>query len=271
MAQRFPLVPGTKRTLADANGVEAEWICVSTDGGKCASDAKMRTVLYLHGGGYMLGSIRTHASLASEIASAWHARVLNVNYRLAPEAPFPAALEDAVRAYRWLREQGVASTQIIIAGDSAGGGLAIATLLALRDRGEPLPAAAVCFSPWLDLTLTGTSFETKAACDPLLRRDDLQFMAQAYLRGEKAEHPLASPLHANLQGLPPILIQVGTDEVLLDDAVRFADRAKLANVDVTLDVWPGMIHVWQLFSFLLPESKQALDAAGKYVLAKITA
>lgn len=271
MAQRFPLASGTTRTAANARGVEAEWICISTDDQKCVHDSKMRTILYLHGGGYMVGSIHTHAALASEIASAWRARVLNVNYRLAPEAPFPAALEDAICAYRWLCEQGVAPKQVIIAGDSAGGGLAIATLLALRDRGEPLPAAAVCFSPWLDLALTGTSFETKAACDPLLHRDDLQFMAQAYLRSEKAEHPLASPLHADLQGLPPILIQVGTNEVLLDDAVRFADRAKLAGVDVTLDVWPEMIHVWQLFSFLLPESKQALDAAGKYVLTKIPA
>lgn len=273
MAQKFPLAPGTVRTALTANGVPAEWVCAPTseEAAPAQPTAKSRTILYFHGGGYMVGSIQTHAALASELAHACQARVLNVNYRLAPEAPFPAAIEDATRAYRWLLAQGVSPRQIVIAGDSAGGGLTIATLLALRERGEALPAAAVCFSPWLDLGLTGATFTTKATCDPLVRREDLRFMAQAYLRGEKPEHPLASPLYANLQGLPPILIQVGTDEVLLDDAVRFADKAKLFGVEVTLDVWPQMIHVWQLFSFLLPESKRAIEAASRYVRTKTTA
>jgi acetyl esterase/lipase len=208
--------------------------------------------------------------MVARIARASQARALSIDYRLAPEHPFPAALEDAVAAYRWLLAQGYQPGKIVIAGDSAGGGLTIAALLSIRDAQLPMPAGAVPISPWTDLGGTGESIKTRAARDPMVGGDRLYPMAKQYLG--KAEHtnPLASPIHADFHGLPPMLIQVGDAEVLLDDANRVAERAKAAGVKVELEVWDDMIHVWHVFAKILPEAQQAIDKIGKFVQAHTT-
>ena len=241
-----------------AGGVSAEWI--STPG-----VAEDRVVMYLHGGGYMIGSMRTHRSPLSYLSRVSDARVLGLNYRLAPEHPFPAAVEDSVAAYRWLLAEGVSPRRIAIGGDSCGGGLTIATLVALKYFGDPLPAAGISHSGWTDLAHTGDTFETKAEEDPLIDKEMLEGMAAAYLGDRSRTIPLASPYYADLQGLPPLLVQVGTAEVLLDDSLRLADRAKEAGVDVTLEVWDDMPHVWQAFASFLPEAREALDHCGQFV------
>ena len=241
-----------------AGGVSAEWI--STPG--VADD---RVVMYLHGGGYMIGSMRTHRSPLAYLSRVSGTRVLGLNYRLAPEHPFPAALEDSVAAYCWLLGEGIAPGRIVIGGDSCGGGLTIATLVALKYFGHPLPAGGISHSGWTDLAHTGGSFEAKAEVDPILDRDMLEGMAAAYLGERSRTTPLASPYYADLSGLPPLLVQVGTAEVLLDDSLRLADKAKAAGVDVTLEVWDDMPHVWQAFVSFLPEAKQALESCGDFV------
>ena len=243
-------------TPTSANGVPCEW--VETPG----ADPE-RAVLYLHGGGYAIGSLATHRFLIQGIARATGCRALSVDYRLAPEHPFPAAVEDAATAARWLAEHGIAPAKTAIAGDSAGGGLTLATLLALRDAGDPLPACAVALSPWTDLTGTGESMRTRADDDPMVTADGLQKMAAAYAPGKTGD-PLASPLFADLAGLPPLLIQVGTAEVLLDDSTRFAERAELAGVEVDLEVWDEMIHVFQAFP-MLEEADNAIQNIGRWV------
>lgn len=244
-----------------ANGVPAEWITApGADPG--------RNVLYLHGGGYMIGSIKTHRCLAGWISRAAKARVLIIDYRLAPENPHPAALDDAVTAYRFMLDAGVKPARTVVAGDSAGGGLAVATLLAIRDAKLPLPAAGVCLSPWVDMEGTGESMTTKAAADPMVGSGNLGEMAAAYLGGKPPRTPLASPLYADLKGLPPMLIQVGTSEVLLDDSTRLAERARQAGVEVVYEPWENMIHVWQIFVPMLDEAKQAVDRIGEYVRSK---
>lgn len=245
-------------TPVDAGGRPAEWVCAT-------GSRDERTLLYLHGGGYCIGSITTHRQLATDLSRAAAARVLLLDYRLAPEHPFPAAVDDAVAAYRFLLGLGVAPQTAAIAGDSAGGGLTVATLLALREAGLPLPAAGICLSPWLDLSLCGPSIEGKAAVDPMVQRESLQRMADAYLGGSDARTPLASPLFGDLRGLPPLLVQVGTAEVLLDDATRFAERARAAGVAVQLEVWDDMVHVWQAFAVFLPEGRQAIDGIGGFL------
>jgi monoterpene epsilon-lactone hydrolase len=242
----------------DANGIPAEWVV--TPG---AQDDKV--VFFLHGGGYASGSINTHRELASRISRAAGARVLLINYRLAPEHPHPAALEDSLTAYRWLLSNGVNPNHTVIAGDSAGGGLTVATLVALRDAGDPLPAAAVCLSPWVDMEGKSESRRTKASLDPSVRPDDIALQAESYLGGADPKTPLASPLYADLHGLPPLLVQVGGAETLLDDSTRLAERAKAVGVDTTLEVWDEMPHVWQFFSFMLPEGQQAIDRIGEYI------
>jgi acetyl esterase/lipase len=221
-------------------------------------------ILYLHGGAYTLCSINVHRELIARLAVATQMRCLAINYRLAPEHPYPAALEDVLMAYRWLLRQGVDASQIMIAGDSAGAGLALATLVSLRNAGEVLPAGAICISPWVDLTLSGDSIQQKTACDPILDPASLEMYA-SYYAGEKAlTNPLISPLFADLRGLPPLLIQVGTDEILLDDATRIAEIAQEVEVDVTLSVWDEMFHVFQMIPFL-PETKQALTQITAFV------
>jgi acetyl esterase/lipase len=194
--------------------------------------------------------------------------VLALNYRLAPEHPFPAAVDDAVAAYRWLLEQGYKAARIAIAGDSAGGGLAIATLIALRDGGDPLPACAVPISPWTDMECTGDSIVSRAAVDPMVQKEILLQMGGAYLNGADPKSPLAAPLHANFAGLPPLLIQVGDAEVLLDDSTRIEAKMKKAGVDVTVEVWDDMIHVWHLFAPMLDKGQEAIDRLGAFVQSK---
>ncbi len=257
MGAMFPAPDGTVTEAVSAGGVPCEWS--SAPGANPGVN-----VLYVHGGGYVIGSIATHRGLVARISAASGARALSVDYRLAPEHPFPAAVEDAVTAYRWLLANGGSAARTVIAGDSAGGGLTVATLLALRDSGDPLPAAGVCLSPWVDLEGTGGSMTSKASVDPIVQRDGLRGMAAQYLAGADPKTPLAAPLHADLTGLPPLLIQVGTSETLLDDAVRISEKAQAAGVDVTLEPWEEMIHVWQLFP-MLPEAHQAVERIGQFI------
>jgi epsilon-lactone hydrolase len=252
---------GIEVAAVDAGGVPAEW--VRAQGGR-----EDRVVLYLHGGGYVIGSLASHRQLVAYLARAAGARMLSIAYRLAPEHPFPAAVEDAAAAYRWLRgEAGVDPVHIAIAGDSAGGGLAVATLLALRDAGIRLPACGMCISPWADLTCSSATYETKAATDPMIPREEIEEFASLYLGGADPRTPLASPVFADLTGLPPLLIQVGTEEVLLDDARALDRRARACGVDSTLEVWQDMIHVWHAFSPMLQEGRAAIARMGEYYRA----
>jgi len=225
-----------------------------------------RTILYFHGGGYALGSAKSYAEMTSWIARAAQARVFVLDYRRAPEYRFPAALEDAALAYRWLVSSGADPRTLAVAGDSAGGGLTVALLTALRDRGEELPSCAACISPWVDLKMTGESIENRAALDPLLTREGLQQFADWYLGGQDARNPLVSPLYADLRGLPPLLIQVGTSEILLDDALRLEERARAARVQVRLSEYEDMPHVWHVFASFLPQAKLAAQEIGEFVM-----
>jgi monoterpene epsilon-lactone hydrolase len=259
MTSLLPVAADVTREPVGADGVPAEWVVAP-------GAVTERVILYLHGGGYVVGSINTHRELASRLSRAAAARVLLIDYRLAPEHPHPAAVEDSTAAYRWLLSIGIQPSRIVIGGESAGGGLTVATLVALRDAGLPLPAAAVCLSPWFDLEGIGESMTTKAAVDPLIQVDGLRKMAALYLAGQDPRTPLAAPLYANLSGLPPLLIQVGTAEVLLDDSTRLAERARKAGVNVTLEPWEGMIHGWHIFAMMLPEARQAIDRIGAFVV-----
>ena len=254
----FPTPPEVKVERVNAPTAPAEWL-------RPPSATPGRVVLYLHGGGYVIGSPRSHRHLAAAIAGAAGASALLLDYRLAPEHPYPAAVEDATAAYRWLLDQAIAPERVVIAGDSAGGGLTVATLLALRGARVPLPAGGVCISPWVDLTCGGASYATKAEADPIVKRAGVEQMARAYLGATSPRDPLASPLFADLRGLPPLLIQVGSDEVLLDDAVELAARAKAAGVDATLEVYDHMIHVWHWFLPMLDEAQTAVDGIGRFV------
>jgi acetyl esterase/lipase len=227
------------------------------------------TVVYFHGGGYLWMTPHTHLPVLVAISRATGARCVGVHYRRAPEHRFPAAVEDAVTAYRWLLDQGSAPETIAFAGDSAGGGLLLAALVALRDRGIELPAAAVSFSPWTDLAVTGTSADS--ADDPVVSGGALRMMARAYLGGGDPKSALASPLYADLTGLPPLQIQVGSRESLLDDARRFADRARQGGVDVTYIEHPGVIHMWIVFGPEIPESKAAFALLGSFLAAHVRA
>ena len=248
---------GVTCTPVEAGGVSAEWSVA--DGA-----AEDKVILYVHGGGYVMGSAGSHRDVTGRLSKASGARVLSLNYRLAPEHPFPAPVDDAVAAYRWLLAQGISSSNIAIAGDSAGGGLAFATLLALREAGDPLPAAGVGISPWVDMEGTGESMTTRAAVDPVVQKEGLLEMAKLYLGDADPKNPLAAPLHANLAGLPPLLIQVGDAETLLDDSVRITERARKAGVDVTLKIWDEMPHVWHMFAPILPEGQQAIEEIGAF-------
>ena len=251
--------PDVQCEKVDAGGIDAEWITAP-------GASRDRYVLYLHGGGYVIGSIKTHRDLMGRVSRAAKAKVLGLNYRLAPEHPFPAAVDDAVAGYRFLLVQGAKPSRIAIAGDSAGGGLAAATLVAIRDAKLPNPGAGVLLSPWVDMEGIGESMTTRIDKDPAIRKDGLVQMAQAYLQGKDPRTPLAAPLYANLQGLPPLLIQVGDAEVLLDDSTRLSDRARAAGVQTKLEVWPEMIHVWHLFASFLPEGQQAIEGLGKFIV-----
>lgn len=225
-----------------------------------------RTILYFHGGGYVLGSLDSIRPMASHLAALTGRTVVTVNYRLAPEHPFPAARDDALAVYRTLVTTGaVTPEQVVLAGDSAGGGLVLSTLLALRDGHEPLPAGGICLSPWTDLTLTAESLTRHADTDPQITRAGLQLMATQYLAGTDPRNPAVSPRFGRFDGLPPLLIQVGDVEGLFDDSVAAAANARAAGVAVTLDVWPDMIHVWHAFAPRFPPAVEALARIGVWL------
>jgi acetyl esterase/lipase len=258
----FPLADGAHAEPVDAGGVPAEWTATS-------SADPSRVVLYLHGGGYVSGSIASHRSMVSFLGAAAGARTLALDYRLAPENKFPAACEDALTGYRFLVDSGIDPRRIVLAGDSAGGGLVMATLLSLRDAGGRMPAGGFTISPWVDLLNVGDSMDGKAAVDPMIGKAYLDDLAANYLQGADPRTPRASPLYADLRGLPPLLIQVGTAECLLDDATRLAARAAAADVHVTLSTWPDMIHVWHLFHAQLAEARAAIAEAGAWMKAAL--
>jgi len=258
MASLFPVAADVSCEPVNAGGVPAEWILAPG-----AADDKV--VLYLHGGGYAAGSIKSHREVISRISRAAGATALAVDYRLAPEHQYPAPVEDSTAAYRWLLSREFDPARLVIGGESAGGGLTVATLVALRDVGDPLPAAAVCLSPWVDLEALGESMTTKAEVDPIVQREVILELAKTYLGSAHPRTPLAAPLYADLKGLPPLLIQVGTSEALLDDSTRLAERAKSAGVHVTLELWDDMIHMWHMYAAMLPEGQQAIDRIGEFI------
>ena len=241
----------------DAAGVPAEWVTPDD----CEPG---RALVYFHGGGYATGTLESTRALSSHVARAARARVLAVDYRLAPEHPFPAAVDDGVRAYRFAISEGHAPEAIALCGDSSGGGLVLATLIALRDLGDPMPGTAICMSPWTDLTLSGNSLQVNGDADPMVSATTLALMADAYLGEVDRRSPTASPLFADLTGLPPLLLQVGSSELLLDDTTRFAERAEAADVDVTVEIWDDVFHVWHSFADLLPEARDAIAHIGTY-------
>jgi epsilon-lactone hydrolase len=257
----MPWPEGWAPEPVDAGGVPAVWC-------RTPGAALARVILYLHGGGYVQGSSRSHGAFAAHLAQAAGGAALALDYRLAPEHPFPAAVEDAVAAYRWLLDQGVEPSRLVIAGDSAGGGLTLATALALKARGLPLPAALYAISPWADLTQGGDAYAEVGARDPMITKAGLDEMARQYLNGASAQDPLASPCFGDLRGLPPLYIQCGADEQLLSDSLRLAERAAFAEVEVRLEVWPEMIHVWPVFHQYLAAGRRAIADAGAWIAAK---
>jgi epsilon-lactone hydrolase len=241
-----------------AGGVPAEWIAPR-------GEPTTGVVLYLHGGSFLSGSIASHRTLAGNVALASRARVLLIDYRLAPEHPFPAGLDDAAAVYEWLLSQGTAPGQVLLAGDSAGGNLALSLLVRLRDLGRPLPAGAVCLSPNPDLTYSGESWAYNAKKDVMIEERKERQAVDVYLRGTDPRNPLASPSFADLRGLPPLLLQVGSYEVLRSDVERFAEKARQEGVQVSLEVWPGMQHEWQFTARILPEGRRAIARIGRFV------
>jgi monoterpene epsilon-lactone hydrolase len=252
---------GTQTTAVDAGGISAVRIAVR----QARSD---RCVLYFHGGAYAIGTATLCRDFTWRIGAAARADVLYFDYRLAPEHPFPAAVEDAVTVYRWLAGE-VDARRIAFMGDSAGGGLALATLYKLRDEGLPLPGAAIAISPWTDLALTGPSLQSNAAADPMLIAGHLHAFASGYLAGADPRDPYASPLYGEPLGLPPTLIQVGSDEILHDDAVRMAERLQAAGCDAEVEVWRRMPHAWHLYARILPEGRRALARIGAFLEEKL--
>jgi acetyl esterase/lipase len=255
----WPIADDVRVEAVDLGGVPGEWSDVPG-----AEDS--RVLLFFHGGGYCSGSIVSHRRMVTEAGRKAGCRTLAVDYRLAPEHPFPAALEDALKAWRFLREHGIAAGDIAVSGDSAGGGLTVALLENLRDAAMELPGCAWLVSPWTDLTLSGSTLASKEAVDPIIHEGYLRELVEAYLpEGMDPRDPRVSPLFANLSGLPPLLIQVGSEEALLADATRFASAAGAAQVAVTLEVWPHMIHAWPLWNARLEAGREALAHAGAFI------
>ncbi|PYK08990.1 MAG: alpha/beta hydrolase [Verrucomicrobia bacterium] len=255
----WPVADDVKLETADIDGVEGEWSIVP------GSDAS-RILMFFHGGGYCSGSILSHRRLVTEAGRAARVRTLAIGYRLAPEHPFPAAYDDALTAWRFLRNQDIPAAHIAIGGDSAGAGLSVALINQLRDANEELPACAWLISPWTDLTMSGSTFATKDAVDPIIHKEYLNELADAYLPAAMdRKDPRISPIYSNLRSFPPVLIQVGSAETLLDDATRFASAAGAADVPVTLEIWPHMIHAWHLWNAQLESSRRALTSAGAFI------
>lgn len=256
------LARGVRMQPVEAAGVPAEWLV--PDGAP-----EDRALLYLHGGAWMLGSPRMYRRFVSGLAEACGVRALVIDYRLAPEHPYPAALDDCLAAYTWLLESGISADKIIVAGDSAGGNLTLALLVRLRDEGKPLPAGAVAISPATDLAATGDSYRTRKALDPFFYKTGVSHAVLDYITTHDPRHPYLSPLYADLQGLPPLLIHVGDHEILLDDALGFGERARQAGVPVQTVVWPGMFHVFHMWGDLLPEAKRANSQVAEWVRGRL--
>lgn len=254
----FPMPEDAKIEDTDANGVAVRW--VTADGANTE-----RVILLLHGGGFTAGSLNSHQRLAADLSLACGAQVVMASYRLGPEDPYPAGLDDCVTVYRWLLDQGYKPGQIAIAGDSAGGGLAISTAMRLKEGGLDLPAALVAMSPWVNLACDGETMDSKAKVDPVTNRENLLRAAKDYLDGQSEKDPLVSPIYGDLRGLPPMLIQVGSREVLLDDSRKLAVRARADDVQVTLEEWPGMFHGWHMLSDWLTDGRRALGGIGAFV------
>ena len=262
-AGSFPATEAATVTSVDANGVPGEWVTVPESDGN-------RRLLYVHGGGYVMGSPVTHRRLCEGIARAGGCAVLNLDYRMAPEHVFPAAVDDAMAGLQFMQENGPdgpgAADSVFVGGDSAGGGLMLATLLAARERGVAMPDGGVGISVWSDLAITGESIQTRSGVDPLITDASMVTnMAAMYLGDADPETPLASPLYADYAGLPPLILQVGDHEVLLSDTTRVAERARAAGVEVTEEVWDEMFHVWHAFAPMLPEGQQAIDRIGEFI------
>ena len=241
-----------------ANAVRAEWTTTP-------NDARDAALMYLHGGGFVIGSLDSHRHLVAEAGRACGVAALALDYRLAPEHPFPAAVDDALAGYRFLLARGIAPGRIAIAGDSAGGGLVVSAMLAIRDAGLPQPACGWCISPWVDMEAAGETMTSRAAADPTVQRAGILDMARLYLSGADPRSPLASPIYADLKGLAPLMIQVGACETLLDDALSLAKAAGAADVRVDLQIWPEMIHVWHLFHPELKAALKAIEAGAAFV------
>ena len=255
----WPVADDVELTAVDVNGISGEYSIVPD------SDPS-RVLMFFHGGGYCSGSIQSHRRLVTEAGRASRMRTLAIAYRLAPEHPFPAAHDDTLTAWRFLQTQGIAAAHIAIGGDSAGAGLALALIDQLRDAHEALPACAWLISPWTDLTMSGSTLASKAAVDPLIHKEYLNELADAYLpTGIDRKDPRVSPLYADFGNFPPMLIQIGSDETLLDDATRLAVRAGAADVAVTLEIWPHMIHAWPLWNAHLEDGRRALASAGSFL------
>jgi monoterpene epsilon-lactone hydrolase len=255
----WPVADDVKLSAVDAGGVPAEWSSVP------GSDPA-RVLMFFHGGGYCSGSIKSHRRMVSEAGRAAAVRTLAVGYRLAPEHPYPSAPDDALSAWHFLRREGIAAARIAVGGDSAGGGLTVALINALRATGEDLPGCAWLVSPWTDLSMSGSTLDTKDAVDPLIHKAYLEELASAYVPpGMDRKDPRVSPLYSDLEGFPPTLIQVGSAETLLADATRFATAAGAADVAVTMEIWPHMIHAWHLWNARLEDGRRALASAGAFI------
>lgn len=258
----FPSPPNVDVMSSRLGGVRGEWL-IPPDSGEDAA------LLYFHGGGYVIGSLDSHRHLVTAIAREAGLRVFNADYRLAPEAPFPAAVEDGVAAYRGLLEIGIKPERIIVSGDSAGGGLTVATLLAARDQGLPMPAGAIPISPWVDLTGTSESLVSRASRDPMVTKENIIELSGTYLAGKDPKTPLASPIFADLKGLPPLLILVGTEETLYDDAATLYARADAAGVPTSFEVWSQMVHVWPWFHPMLTDGRNAITRMALFIRTQI--
>ena len=260
----WPVASDVRLEAVDLDGVPGEWSIVPGSDPACV-------LLFFHGGGYCSGSIVSHRRMVTEAGRAGAVRTLAVGFRLAPEHPFPAAYDDALTAWRWLCKQGIEAQHIVVGGDSAGGGLTLALAMRLRDAGEALPACLWLSSPWTDLTMSGATMATKDAVDPLIHKGYLEELASAYVpAGMDRKDPRISPLFADLRGLPPMLIQVGSAETLLDDSTRFAAAAGAVDVPVTLEIWPHMIHAWSLWNAKLAAGREALASAGAFMRRQVS-
>jgi monoterpene epsilon-lactone hydrolase len=258
-SERFPLDPDINvERVSIAIGVSAEWTWTE------AADPA-RVVLYLHGGGYVFGSILSHRHLVAEIGRTSGSRTLAIDYRLSPENPFPAAVDDALASYRFLLEEGFEPRHIAFAGDSAGGGLVVSTLVAIKEAGLPQPACGWVISPWVDMEASGETFVSRADADPMVKREIIVNFAQAYLNGADPRSPFASPIYADLRGIAPLLIHVGASEVLLDDSLKLARTAGAADVSVRLEIWPEMVHIWHAFHRILGDGRKAVQAGAKFL------